>query len=140
MLKPCFEMIIQPELWTQENISASVMDFLVLSHERAIEFPEMLPHFSSAEVFNEDFLAVNELWALAGKLDLFQENIRGLLRLVGNRALETAEAFYLTLKIAARRDLPGTGVLFDELKALYPTKKRRRADLRAGKKRGKSGL
>jgi hypothetical protein len=124
LLQPCFEMLIQPELWT-EDIGEDSMEFLILSHEGAAGFPEMFPDLPGVNVFNEEFLTVRELWFFARDLDTLKDRIRGMVRLTGSRALETARAFYKTLKIAARRDLPGARVLFKELNSVCPAEKRR---------------
>jgi hypothetical protein len=126
LLKPCFEILAQPELWAQEKIDANSIEFLDLSRERARGFPEMFSGYMNMDVFNEDCLTVHELWRLSCKLDKLKNNVNGTVTLTGNHAMETALNFYKTIKIAARRDLPGTRVLLEELRTVYPPVKRRR--------------
>ena len=125
LLKPCFEVLAQPELWVQDKIGAASMEFLILSHKRAGEFPELFPGSRGVDGFNEEFITVNELWILAGKLEKLKNNIGDMITLAGNHTLEIAHGFYATLKIAAQHDLPGARVLLEELKPVYPAGKRR---------------
>ena len=124
LLKPCFEILIQPELWAQEKIDERTVKFLTLSHDIAGKFPEMFPGFRTMEVFNEDILSIQELYILARKAGKLKDKVNRLIESTGNQNLDTAKDIYRIIGIAARHDIPGAGILFEELKATFPRKKR----------------
>lgn len=107
---------------------SELIKFLKLSHELAVETPELFPDFADKTEFKEDFFTANELWILAGKIDVLKEKLSSMEILAARRALEIALMFYQTVKIAARYDIPGARVIFDDLKTAFPsgTKGRRR--------------
>ena len=85
----------------------------------------MLPGFTEMAILGEEFLIARELWNFAAKLRQMKDAIRDTELAAGNYALEAAFAFYDTVKIAARHDIPGTRVIFEELKPRRPSGRRK---------------
>ena len=100
--------------------------FLRSSHELAVDYPDLFPAFMQAAVFKEEFSTVNELWGFISKINNLRDDINDTEMLAGNNALEFAIAFYHTVKIAARRDIPGARIIFEELKPKFSIKKKTR--------------
>jgi hypothetical protein len=99
--------------------------FLELSYRLTVDCPELFPAFMKAAVFKEEYSAANELSGFFKKMDDLKNKIRDTEMLAGSHALEYAFAFYDTVKIAARRDIPGSGVIDEELKSRLPSRSRR---------------
>ena len=108
------------------EIGTEAYSFLEKSYKLAFENPPLFPAFVKSTVFGEDFSIVRELRSFAGKLDMFLNNVIDMEMAAGNNALEAALVFYQTLKIAARRDIPGARVLYEELKPGCPPRRQGR--------------
>ena len=124
ILEPCLEAVSPPEQQTLVRMGAKSVKFLEVSHELAIKNPELFPSFVKTAFFEEDFFIVRELWTFTNKLNQMRESIRDMEMTAGNNALEAALAFYQTVKFAARRDIPGARVIYEELKPRRPSKRR----------------
>ena len=132
-LKPCLVELTPSERRTYVKIGLESIKFLDLSHRIAVNNSGLFPGFLKISLFRKEFFMANELWKLLAKLDKLREAINDTEILAGNFALETALAFYNTIKIAARHDIPGTEVIYEELKSAYALLKGGRQ--RAGKKK-----
>jgi len=106
--------------------------FLEMSHGLAVDYPDLFPTYMKAAVFGEKFSTVHELSCFISKLNNFRDNVCDTEMLAGNHAMEFAEAFYQTVRIAARRDLPAARVIYEELKPRFSSRKLRRRKAAAG--------
>ena len=95
--------------------------FVELAYGFANEHPEMFPGFTKAQILEEEIFVARELWTLTSKLNQLNDDIQDTKMAAGNHALQAAMAFYQTVKIAARRDIPGAAVIYEELKPSRPT-------------------
>ena len=125
LLEPYLLILTPGERDALVKIGDGSFRFLELSHELAVDYPDLFPAFMQAAVFKEEFSTANELWSIINKINKLQEKINDTEMLAGNRALDFAIAFYQTVKIAARRDIPGARVIYEELKPRFPTKRQR---------------
>jgi hypothetical protein len=126
MLEPYLVSLNSPERQALVKIETESIGFLKISHELAFEYPELFPTFMEKSIFREGYLTTHELWLLINKINKLREGIDDTELLVGNRVLDIAIAFYNTIKIAARRDIPGAKVIYEELKPALPARKRKR--------------
>lgn len=133
LLKPYLVALSQQERRAFVKIETESINFLELSHEIAAGYPELFPTFLRMAAFREEFSAAHELWLVAGKINQLRENINDTEMLAGNYALETALAFYHTVKIAAMRDIPGARVIYEELKPAFQSRKQKVRKTRAVK-------
>ena len=106
-------------------------EFVKLSHELAVEYPELFPSFIKTAIFQEEFFTAHELFIFAKKIEQLKNNLNDMEMLAGSRALDVALTFYKTVKIAARRDIPGARAIFEELKPAFPYRSRTRKKPRA---------
>ena len=120
MLEPYFVELSPPERQSLVRIEVESFKILELTHKLAVEYPELFPTFTKAAVFEEEFFTIRELWTFDNKLDKLKSNIGDTEMAVGSHTLDTAMAFYNTVKIAARHDIPGAKVIFEELKPRFP--------------------
>ena len=126
LLAPYHVVLSPPEKNAMVKIGNDYFEFLKLSHGLAVDCPGLFPAFMKASLFREEFFAIRELWTVNSKIDQLKSNISDMEMLAGNYALDTAMTFYQTVKIAARRDIPGARVIFEELKPAFPCKRQRR--------------
>ena len=101
------------------NIEKDLIKYLEVSNNIAIGFPELFPAFNNIDNFKNTFGQTMEIWLLIKKTDQILKKLNDIGKLAGYITMEAAHSFYQTVKIAARRDYPGTRAIFDELKSVY---------------------
>jgi hypothetical protein len=131
-LEPYLVELSPPERRALVKMEADSARFVELSHAFAVRNPDMLPCFAKTDIFGEKFSIAQELWTFAAKLNHLMNMIRDTEMVAGNLALEDAMVFYQTVKIAARRDIPGARVIFEELKPTRPSARRKQQRRRTG--------
>jgi len=124
MLEPYFVILTREERQALLRKGAGSFKFLEMSHEFAVDYPELFPAFTEAAIFEEEFSIVRELWFFGNKLNQLKDSMSDMEMRASSHVLETAMAFYHTVKIAARHDIPGARVIYDELKLKFPCKSR----------------
>ena len=124
LLKYCFNLPVQQEIWAEE-INADTVEFIRNSIDIAKKYPDLLPPFLNMKTFNDDFSLFHELHSVAVKTAGIKDKVNSMLNTNGNHCLETAMALYNNLKIASKRDIPGARMVFLELKSSLPSKKRK---------------
>lgn len=124
IVEPYVVALTPSERQTLVKIGAESIKFLELAHTFAVEYPGLFPIFRKAAVFKEEFFTVRELWTFGNKLEQLKSNVSDTEMAAGSHALETALDFSHTVKIAARHDIPGARVIYEELKPRFPSKRR----------------
>jgi len=125
LLAPYFVGLTPSERQTLVKMETDSIRFLELSHGIAVENPELFPAFMKVAIFREEFSIARELWVVVNKINQLKANIDDTGMLAGNYAMETALTFYHTVKIAAKRDIPGARVIYEELKPAFRSRKRK---------------
>jgi len=125
LLKPYLVALTQGEREALIKIESESINFLEVSHGIAAENPALFPTFMKMAAFREEFSTAHELWLFISKINQLKEDISDTGMLAGNYALETALAFYHTVKIAARHDIPGARIIYEELKPAFHSRKRK---------------
>ena len=121
ILRPHLVVLTPSERLSLRKTGCGFMNFLGLSHAFSVESPELFPAFMETEVFREEYFRTHELWTLVNVINQLREYVSDIEMLSESRTQETAMAFYQMVKIAARHDIPGARVVFDELKSAYPS-------------------
>lgn len=119
LLMPYLVRFTVPERKALAKIGKESITFLELSHRIAVNNSELFPSFLKISIFRKEFSIAHELWSVMARIDELREAINDTEMLAGNFALETALTFYKTVKIAARHDIPGAGVIYEELKSAF---------------------
>jgi len=135
MLEPY--LIHQAEGQPGELIGEDSMEFLEKVHELAVEHTKLFPGMIVKPLDGAEFSEIRDLKNLETRLDLLSTSVRDTELIIGGNVLENAMVFYNTVKIAAKRDVPGISVIYEELKPRFPCKKQKRkktgwAAVRAG--------
>ncbi|MCL2007745.1 MAG: hypothetical protein FWG77_06620 [Treponema sp.] len=123
-LEPYLLSLYMPGRRNKEKSETAIMEFLELSHEMAEGNPEWFPIFSKRASYEEKFFLNRELYLLLEKMEILHAAIHDMKTLFGSDVMESSMIFYNNVKTAARRDLPGARAIYDELKAVFPTKKK----------------
>jgi len=125
MLGPYLLALSPPERQALVKMEAESFEFIEVSYCFAVENPELFPNLAEIVTFSDDFPLTQELWSFATKLNQLRDNMRDTEMAAGNYALEAALAFYDMIKIAARHDIPGARVIYEELKPRRPSARRK---------------
>ena len=125
MLGPYLEAPIPPEHQTMIRMRPEIHKFVELSYRLAVENPDLLPGFAEVAISGEDYSIVRELWTFTGKLNQLKNNKYNIEMAVGSHVLQAAMAFYQKVKIAARHNIPGARIIFEELKPRRPSGRRK---------------
>jgi len=123
-LEPYLVVLSEADRQALVKMEAVSFRFLELSHKFAVEYPDLFPAFTEAAIFKEEYFTVRELWSFVNKLNQLKDNISDTGMATGTHALETAAAFYHTVKIAARHDIPGARGIYEVLKPKFPSRSR----------------
>jgi len=124
MLRPYLVALSPSERQALVKLGAESLEFIELSYGFAAKNPELLPGFVETSIFGKDFFIAQELWSFAAKLNHMKDSIHDMEMAAGNYGLETALAFYRMIKIAARHDIPGARIIFEELKPMRPGRRK----------------
>ena len=125
MINPYFIALSEAERRSLAVIGDEPFKFIEMCHNMSIEYTELFPSFLNTAILKEEFFTAHELWQFAKRIDQLKNDIIDIEMLAGNNALEIALAFYHTVKIAARHDIPGARIIYNELKSSFPPKKHR---------------
>ena len=125
VLEPYFAKFTTLNRGSPFKMEDNSLKFLELAHEFAVEYPDFFPDFTEKEVFGEEFITIRELWALSAKLKHLSGRLCAAILAAGSHTLETAEAFFQTVKIAARHDIPGARAVYEELRPRFPSKRQK---------------
>ena len=136
ILEPCLISFPPSEKHASGKTGEELIPFLKMSNELAVEYPDLFPAFIKTASFREEFLTTSELWELLAKINQVRDLVSDAEMMSGEKTLETAMAFYDTVKMAARRDIPGARIIFEELKPAFlsgcrgPGKKKQKKNYR----------
>ena len=125
MLGPYFEATSPLKCQAMIRMGPEFFKFIELSHGLAVEYPDLISGFTETAILEEHFLFVRELWNFTGKLNQLKDNIHDMEMAAGNHVLQAALAFYQTVKIAARHNIPGARIIYEELKPSRPSGRRK---------------
>ena len=124
LLEPSLVSLSSAERKALGKTGAESIEFLELSYGISLGNPELFPPFLKLSSFEEKFISAYELSRLLNKIDNLRNGVCDTKDLIGNHAMENALAFYNTVRIAARRDIPGAGLIYEELKAAFPPRRK----------------
>ena len=123
ILKPYILTLNAEERQPLEKLGIEHLTFIEKSYQLNLKYPEMIPEFFEKEIFTEEFFKARALLDISEKLDQIKEELRDTKLAAGNLGLRAAFAFYNTVKIAARHKIPGTAIIYEELKPIRPAGK-----------------
>jgi hypothetical protein len=99
--------------------------FVEKAHDFAKQYPELVPPYVDMDAFDVDFADAHGLWTLSDSVRKVLEEIEDTEMAAGSEAYQTALIFYNSVKVAAAQDIPGAKATFEDLRARFPSGKRR---------------
>jgi len=125
MLAPYLVTLSPTERQPLVKMRADYLKFIDVSYGLALENPELFSGFFETVTFGEDFSAAHELLSFAAALNQLRDNMSDTEMAAGNCGLQAALAFYNTVKIAARHNIPGVRMIYEKLKSRRPLGRRK---------------
>ncbi|MDR2906887.1 MAG: hypothetical protein LBU91_02720 [Bacteroidales bacterium] len=100
--------------------------FVSKAHELAGQNPMLCPPYLDMNAFSIDFTDATQLLLLNNALRQLQQGTDDTSMLAGSEAYQAALMFYRSTKEAAARNVSGAKAVYEELKARFPSTRRRK--------------
>jgi hypothetical protein len=112
------------ELSTDEKLSIPKMKdktlaFVTKSYEHAVNHPTLVPAYVDVAEFKKDINAVEQLRQLSTPLDEIAKALDDTMTVAGSEAYVAALSFYNSVKSAAKNNVPGGQVVYEDLKTQF---------------------
>lgn len=95
--------------------------FVSKSLEYAQSNPDLVPRYLDVEEMKKDYEGVSSLREISGKVTKLSEMVEDTMALSGSEAYSAALAFYHAIKGAAKALVPGAEIIYDDLRARFPS-------------------
>jgi hypothetical protein len=102
------------------KMGEKTLSFVEKSHEFAAQNPNLVPPFLDMAAFDINFADAHNLWPLFLLTQQLHESVDDTTKVAGSEAYQFALVFYNSVKMAARQDIPGAKVIYEELKKRFP--------------------
>lgn len=105
---------------------AKMSDKTILFVEKSLDYvqtsPEFSPPYLDVEEMKIDMKAVNDLKSFYNPLSRILSNLDDTIMLSGSEAYTAALSYYQSVKQAAKIDIPGAKVIYEDLGKRFPGK------------------
>jgi hypothetical protein len=103
------------------------LGFVEKAQEYAKKNPQFCPGFLNNGAFEMELSTAHELWKFTNFVKQLAENLEDTELAAGSQAYLAALAFYESVKMAAKREVPGAKAIYEELRVRFPRRKHRAA-------------
>ena len=93
-----------------------------------VQNPGLVPAYIDVEAFKNDVAIVRDLQKIIRRLAPLTQSLEDTVSLAGQEAMVSAIAFYGAVKAAAKNNVPGAQVIYDDLKQRYTNSGRKPAN------------
>jgi hypothetical protein len=125
LLAPYLLALTADERHTIPKMGEKTVSFVEKAFTLAKENPNLLPSFLALDDFAIDFADARGLLAVHNLLRQLQEGVADTQMTAGSEAYQAALVFYKAVKVAAEQNIPGARAVNEELKARFPSSKRK---------------
>jgi hypothetical protein len=101
-----------------------ILAFVEKAHDYGTDNPAGVPSYLDVAAFDVDFADVHGLWSTLTLIKQLEEAVKDTVMAAGSEAYHAALAFYHNVQAAAKDDIPGAKVIFEDLKTRFPGSKR----------------
>ena len=96
------------------------MSFLTKSKDYITLSPQHMPQFVDIVETNNDINVATNLFTVTKKLGMLSSKIEDTATQAGFEALASVLAYYNSVKLAAKNNVPGAQSIYDDLKTRFP--------------------
>ncbi len=125
---PFLKSLSPTERQTLPKSADGTVSFLDKSLDHSRHNPQFVPSFLDVYEFDKDVNLSDTLLSLARPLRSLLEKMEDTAMLARSEAYLAALLFYRSVKTAAKMGVPGAQAIYDDLKARFPGKPRKRAN------------
>lgn len=100
--------------------------FVSKAMDYATSDPQFLPPFMQAAEMKKDWDAVVDLLPTFRTVQQLDDNLSDTVMLAGSEAYEAALAYYASVKMAAKMNIPGAKAIYEDLKKRFEGQGRRK--------------
>jgi hypothetical protein len=104
------------------------VSFVEKAFDYAKHYPQLCPSYLNMSDFDIDITDALGLRVLNISARQFADNIEDTAMVAGSEALQAALIFYNAAKTAADQNIPGAKEVYDDLKARFPSSKRKKEE------------
>ena len=101
--------------------------FVTKAAEHAAQNPSLVPPYVDLAELQKDLNAVEKLRAFYNPMAQMTKMLDDTMLLAGSEAYVAALAFYNAVKGAARANVPGAALIYEDLRERFPGRPRQRA-------------
>lgn len=125
LLSPYMVALSASDRQTIPKMGEKTLSFVVKAQEYAGQHPNLLPPFMSKAEFDVDVADATNLAGLKVQIDQLASAVDDTVMVAGSEAYSAALAFYNSVKLATRQNVPGAKVLNDELALRFSYRNRK---------------
>lgn len=107
------------------KMGEKTLAFVDKAHQYAQENPAIRPPYLDMDAFDIDFADAHDLWPLQLLIRQFGEAISDTAMVAGSEAYQAARLFYNASKTAAAQNVPGAKAIHEDLRARFPSSRRK---------------
>lgn len=101
------------------------LSFVEKAQDYAHQYPQLCPSYLNLAKFDSDMTDATGLRRLHIAAKQLSDNIDDTMMVSGSEAYQAALVFYSAVKAAAAQDIPGAKEVYNDLKARFPSIKRK---------------
>ena len=120
LLQPYMVSLTVEQRKTLSKMGDKTLSFVVKSLEYAKQNPVLVPQYIDLEGFAVDIMDVNLIKQMQIPSEALSSILSDTLMQAGHEAYESALAFYNAVKVAARNNVPGAKVIYEDLSQRFP--------------------
>ncbi|MDR1878978.1 MAG: hypothetical protein LBQ64_05375 [Bacteroidales bacterium] len=128
ILKPYLLALTPEERRTMLKMGDKTLSFVEKAYDYAVHNPSFLPHFLDISDFRIDREDILNLRTLNVSTNQLADGIDDTVMIAGSEAFQAAIIFYNSVKQAALHDIPGAKAIYEELKARFPGRRKKKEE------------
>jgi hypothetical protein len=102
------------------KINDRTENWVVKVQEYMSQKPELVPFYIQKSEFDKDINARGVLMPALRRLASIQEGMDDTAKLISHDVFYTAIAYYRNIKLVSKQNVPGTDVIYEDLKSRFP--------------------
>jgi hypothetical protein len=128
ILKPLSVSLTPEEKRKMHLLGTTYFKLVEKAHSLSETYPQFIPSFEDKSEYDANFEAVHRLMEVEHKAKELIRMLSGTQTAAGREALRVSLEVYHSAETAMRKDIPGSRLVYEELRPLIPQNKKKYAD------------
>jgi energy-converting hydrogenase Eha subunit F len=126
ILSPYLLPLTPAERHNMAKMGDKTLSFVEKAQDYAHQYPQFCPSYLNVAAFDTDMTDATGLRTVHITAKQLSDNIDDTVMVAGSEAYQAALTFYNAVKAAAVQDIPGAKEVYNDLKARFPSIKRKK--------------